>query len=543
MSSVFNKKINMVAGVSERPLRSETRFSTPGRLEPPPRRSITPFVVLGLLVVCLACGFLLWFMRPAPKLVDNTPMSVKNLTDTSATIVWSSDKPLTSQVKYGKTTEYGLLSAFNAAPVTSHSVTLTGLTPATTYNYMAMSTDSNGQVIPSANATFTTTGSRDASAIGSVTATGITSTTATITWTTDQPSTSQVEYGDSPAYGSLSVFTAVPVTTHSVTLTALRPGATYNYAALSTSASGKITASPNATFTTPANAGAPVVGNVKAATVTATSATITWNTDQPSASQVEYGTTPAYGFLSVFSAAQVTAHTLILTGLTPATTYNYAALSTNSAGQVGKSEGTTFTTPGAAGTPTIRNVKVTGIAGASATITWATDQPSASQVQFGATPDYGMLSAFNPAMVTSHSVTVNSLTAGTTYNFSALSTSATGQTGKSANFTFTAAAGPPVIQQIAASRISADTVTITWSTDQPSSSQVKYGATTMFYLLTHRHRKPYDQESPADSRLVKSHSMVLKGLTPSTTYNFAVLSANDSGIQNLSPNLKFSTTR
>jgi hypothetical protein len=541
--SGFNQKQNMVAGVSERPVRPATSFSTPGKLEPPRRRSKAPFLVAGLVVAALVAGVAFWFMRPEPKGVENTPMSVKNIGNTTATIVWNSDKPLTSQVKYGKTTEYGLLSAFNATPVTSHSVTLTGLTPATTYNYMAMSTDSTGQVIPSGNATFTTTGSHDASAIGSVTATGVTGTAATITWTTDQPSTSQVEYGDTPAYGSLSAFTPAPVTAHSVTLTALKPGITYNYAALSTSASGKITTSPNATFTTSATAGAPTVSNVKAVSVTPNSATITWNTDQPSASQVAYGTTPAYGFLSVFSAASVTAHTLILTGLTPATTYDFAALSTSSTGQVGKSEGGSFTTPGAAGTPIISNAKVTGGAGSSATITWTTDQPSASQVQFGTTTDYGMLSAFNSSMVTSHSVTVNSLTPGAAYNFSALSTSATGQTGKSANLTLTAAAGPPVIQQIAASGISGDTATITWSTDQPSTSQVKYCSTTIFYFLTHRHRKPYDLQSQADDKLVKVHSVTLKGLTSGTTYNYSVVSTNAGGIQNLSPNLKFSTAR
>jgi hypothetical protein len=537
------QKHNMAAGVGDRPVQARKQFYTAGRIGPPPTRSKRPPVLIVLLIVVIAGAGAAWYLkRSVSHELTVPPPATMNMTDTSATITWGTDKPLSSQVKYGTTTEYGLLSIFNAAPTTSHSITLTGLTPGTTYNYVTLSADSAGQVTTSPDGTFTTTGTHANSAIGAVAVKVINSTTATIVWTTDQPSTSQVEYGDSPAYGSLSAFNASPVTSHSVTLTALKPGTTYNYAALSTNSIGQITTSPNATFTTSALAGAPVVTNAKAINIMNNSATIIWNTDQPSTSQVEYGTTAAHGYLSSFSPASVTSHTLILTGLAPGTTYYYAAMSTNSTGQVGKSEASTFATVNATGTPTISSVKVTGIEGSAATITWTTDRPSASQVQFGPTPDYGSLSTYNPALVTAHSITLNTLTPGSTYNYSAMSTSASGQIGKSDNFTFTAAAGPPVIKQIGATHITANSVTITWTTDQPSTSQVKFGSTTLLYSLTHRHRKPYDQESARDSALVRSHAVTVKDLAPGTTYNYAVVSGNSGGIENLSSNQKFETT-
>src|SRR5262249_33143879 len=60
-----------------------------------------------------------------------------------------------------------------------------------------------------------------------------------------------------------------------------------------------------------------------------TAATITWTTDKPSDSLVEYGMTTSYGTLSALNLAQVTAHSVALTGLTAGTTYHYHVISRN----------------------------------------------------------------------------------------------------------------------------------------------------------------------------------------------------------------------
>ena len=97
-----------------------------------------------------------------------------------------------------------------------------------------------------------------------------------------------MEYGTTTAYGSLSALNSSLVTSHSVTLTGLTPGTTYNYAVLSADSAGTAT-SANFTFSTPATI--PTISAVASSSVTATSATITWTTDQASSSQAEYGTT------------------------------------------------------------------------------------------------------------------------------------------------------------------------------------------------------------------------------------------------------------
>jgi Purple acid Phosphatase, N-terminal domain len=56
-----------------------------------------------------------------------------------------------------------------------------------------------------------------------------TSNDATITWTTNIASDSQVEYGPASAYGSSTPVNPSLVTTHSVTVTGLSRSATYHF--------------------------------------------------------------------------------------------------------------------------------------------------------------------------------------------------------------------------------------------------------------------------------------------------------------------------
>src|SRR6185295_6751674 len=58
--------------------------------------------------------------------------------------------------------------------------------------------------------------------------------------------------------------------------------------------------------------------------------------------------------------------------------------------------------------PVITNIAVSGVTTTSATITWTTDEPSTSQVAYGATSAYGSLApaSADPSLVVSHSQTL-----------------------------------------------------------------------------------------------------------------------------------------
>ncbi len=61
-----------------------------------------------------------------------------------------------------------------------------------------------------------------------------------------------------------------------------------------------------------------------------------------------------------------------------------------------------------------------------ATITWTTAVPANSQITYGTTTSYGSSSTLNSNLVTTHSATLTSLTAGTTYHYRVLSADSTG---------------------------------------------------------------------------------------------------------------------
>jgi phosphodiesterase/alkaline phosphatase D-like protein len=76
--------------------------------------------------------------------------------------------------------------------------------------------------------------------------------------------------------------------------------------------------------------------------ITRTGATVSWTTDAPSDSTVEYGTTTAYG--QIASAAElVTSHAVTLSGLNPATRYFVRVTSASAGGAIARAT-TSFTT-------------------------------------------------------------------------------------------------------------------------------------------------------------------------------------------------------
>jgi hypothetical protein len=172
-----------------------------------------------------------------------------------------------------------------------------------------------------------------------------TTTAATVTWTTDVASSSQVEYGTTASYGSSSALDSTAVTSHSVGLSGLAAGTTYHYRVRSAAPGGALGTSGDQTFTT-AIPPPPVISNVATSGIGATSATVTWTTDTASDTTVQYGTTTAYGS-SASSATRVTSHSQALSGLTASTLYHYRVLSTDAFGQTTTSGDGTFTTTNA----------------------------------------------------------------------------------------------------------------------------------------------------------------------------------------------------
>ncbi|MGM0588037.1 MAG: lamin tail domain-containing protein [Bacteroidota bacterium] len=100
----------------------------------------------------------------------------------------------------------------------------------------------------------------------------------------------------------------------------------------------------------------------------------------------------------------------------------------------GSGGGGSDTTP-----PVFSSVQATNISSSSVTITWSTDEPADSRVDFGTTTSYGQF-VTDGNMVTSHSMTLNNLTAETTYHYRVTSVDGSGNSGSSTDYTFTTTA-------------------------------------------------------------------------------------------------------
>ncbi len=207
------------------------------------------------------------------------------------------------------------------------------------------STDSHGNFSVSADQVFTTS-APPPPVISGITA-SVTQTGATISWKTNTLSNSQVQYGLTTSYGqSSAVSGGSGVTAHAATLSSLSPGTTYYYTVKSTDLRGNSSVSAGQTFSTSA-AILPLISGV-AATSRETSATISWETNTVTNSQVQFGLTSSYGQSSAVSnGSGVKAHTVTLSNLSPATTYHYAVMSNDLHGNSSISADQTFTTSAA----------------------------------------------------------------------------------------------------------------------------------------------------------------------------------------------------
>ena len=167
---------------------------------------------------------------------DTTAPSLSNITATGisltgATINWNTNEAATTQVEYGTTTSYGSSTTLNTTLIASHSVILNSLLNGTLYHFRVISKDAVGNTATSNDMTFTT-GTPDTAAplLSSILFSGISSTTATVSWTTNELAFSKVYFATSSPLNIGTAFTlsnASSALNHSFTLSGLTASSTY----------------------------------------------------------------------------------------------------------------------------------------------------------------------------------------------------------------------------------------------------------------------------------------------------------------------------
>ncbi|MDG6219971.1 MAG: Ig-like domain-containing protein [Candidatus Thermoplasmatota archaeon] len=384
---------------------------------------------------------------------DNTPPVITGGPGAStdyytATITWTTNEPSTSIVEYGATVSYGQ-SKTSAGYVVSHSVGLSGLQPGTVYHYRVKSTDEagNGPTV-SGDKTFTTPSLPDTTAprVTGGPFVSVSETTAWINWTTDELATGTVEYGQTTSLGMTASHQGSG-TSHSVKLSGLDWDTKYYYRIVSKDTAGNTLTGLVSSFQTPKmpDTTPPSISDLLC-TVDNNTATITWITNEPADTRIEYGQTINYT-LSKTIVEQNAQHQIVLTGLEWETTYHYRVGSNDPAnnGPTWTSDQTFTIGPEPDTTPpSLTDGPNIVLDGNKATISWTMSEECTGIVEYGKTTGYGQTTT-GTGYKSSHEIVLSGLGWDTTYHYRITCTDHAGNTYMTGDRTFKTPIEPDTI--------------------------------------------------------------------------------------------------
>lgn len=286
-----------------------------------------------------------------PKISD---VKVSNITLTAATISWTTTTVSTSLIAYGPTKSLGqTISDSSSSQTTRHSIRLEDLQDSATYYFVITGTDIDDNSLASDLYTFTTLTKPVVSDFTYEPVKDAATTSIKVSWKTNVPTTSVVQYA---LEGGATQTKSDPEYTveHEMTLDALAENAKYTLQAKSVDAYGNTATSDLNHITTPDDSRPPKVSNLTievrstgAGQTQKAQLIVSWETDEASTSQVEYGpgiSSDSYPSKSQEDTAVTGSHTVIVPELEPAKLYHLRAVSRDRAGNAGLSSDTTAIT-------------------------------------------------------------------------------------------------------------------------------------------------------------------------------------------------------
>jgi peroxiredoxin len=190
--------------------------------------------------------------------------------------------------------------------------------------------------------------------------------------------------------------------------------------------------------TSPKDTTPPAISGVNVSDITQTGAVFTWQTDEPSTSQVMICEPGGGCTWTELDENLATDHSAIIGGLKSDTTYHFTATSNDAKENQAIFEGDfkTLVQP-VVTTLAISDIQVSNVADISATISWATDKTATSQVEYGTTGAYGSTTPLDESLTTNHHTTLTGLMPTTTYHFKVKSKDTSGNEVASQDQTFT----------------------------------------------------------------------------------------------------------
>lgn len=181
--------------------------------------------------------------------------------------------------------------------------------------------------------------------------------------------------------------------------------------------------------------------------------------------------------------------------------------------------------------PSISDVSLTELAPDGLLLEWASNVPTKSRLRWGLTPDLEDATTVSNQYVLRHEVELWGLEPEVPYYYSMECRDAEGHDAVPVTKTHAIADRiPPQMLDLAIEHKGAGTVKLTWSTDEPTTSEVEFGLTANLGLWQSTGGQPKT-----------AHRALLRELTPMQEYTFQVRSRDRSGNEAVSPSSTFET--
>lgn len=269
----------------------------------------------------------------------------------SALIIWQSSSVATTRLYYGKDTNYGqIVNDESGGGTTNHAVHLTGLETGTIYHFKIRGTDIDDNDLISDDYSFSTLPLPQASSLRVEQVKDAASTTYKATWKTNVKTSSVLTYtrggGETKSQASTDL-----VTDHEMIISDLADQSTYIVTVSGRDEFGNEVVPVSQTITTPQDTRAPKIsditietGNIGIGKTEKSQVSVSWKTDEPATSQVEYaqGITGEYTQKTQEDATLTDTHLIIIPGLDQSTPYHLKVDSKDGAGNLTTSGDNTF---------------------------------------------------------------------------------------------------------------------------------------------------------------------------------------------------------
>ncbi|MBD3366948.1 MAG: hypothetical protein GF405_02090 [Candidatus Eisenbacteria bacterium] len=357
----------------------------------------------------------------------------------------------------------------------------------------------------------------------------LTDTSAVLTWQTDRPARSRVEYGTTTSYGATTPTAEKLGVFHSFTLEDLEPATLYHYRLHSTDAFGNETVSDDMTFTTLAPR--PRIVGLGVEAVTDSTITLSWTTNLLCEVRVEYGLQSSHEHSTPLVPGFAVKHEVTVEELAPDTPYLLAAVAIDTLGREVRSGDlleNTAIPPLSILSPAVVDTTMT-----TAVVGCRTSNPAQAVVDYGPTEQYGWTVDTGGQNTTEHLAVLEELTAGATYHYRVRAQDEYGQSVETPDAVFsTKPEGTPenlTIHKLAVAPLDVGSVALSWVTNLPATTSVSWGLTDQY------------TDTLVDSQLVTKHAVILEDLEPAVDYHASVSSVTEGGAEATSGDFLFTS--